>query len=127
MRLLLYILCILMLHGCRNSQRVIKNIIPDQYQKVIAKTSDLPDTPFQVSIKNMAILPENYDQVQFFYTTTLPKQDLIIYYEEQMERLGWQLSAQLQVHDSFFYYTKPAKFCAITFYDHSFSIYLGNR
>lgn len=127
MRFLLFIVCIIMLSGCRNSHKSIKNIITEQYQEVIAKASDLPDAPFQVHLENIAILPDNHDQAQFFYTTSLPRQDLIIYYEQQMERLGWQLSAQLKLHDSFLYYTKPEKFCAITIFEKSFVIYFGNK
>ena len=121
--------CCILLVGCGVQKKLYKdqkNTLFFEQQEIIARYSDLPDAPFQVQLKDIVVAPENYDAMQLFYTTKLSTQDIAVYYEQQMERLGWQLSAQSKLHDLFFYYTKPEKFCSIIIFKDSFTMYVGN-
>lgn len=126
MRLSIVIYCLFLLMGCSLKKKNHQSPILYEHQEIIARCSDLPDTPFQVKLKNIVVAPENYDQMQIFYTTTLCVQDIILYYEQQMERLGWQLLVQSNLQDVFLCYTKPKKFCSILIFDGSFRVYVGS-
>src|SRR3989339_1055221 len=70
------------------------------YEKeLIAKYADLPDAPFQVKLESIAISPDQYDQIQMFYLTMMPAQELVDFYHQQMERCGWELLAESHAQD----------------------------
>lgn len=114
------------LTGCVQQQK-IKPDIYRQHQEVIAKFADLPDAPFQAQLKTIVTSPEYHDQVQVFYTSCMPKIDMMHFYEQQMERLGWQLIAQSDIQDCLLQYSKPEQFCTIVISQDRFSLYFGNK
>jgi hypothetical protein len=117
---------LLLVSGCMQ-QKKIKPELYRQYQEVIAKYSDLPDAPFQAQVKNIVTSAEHHEQIQIFYTTSMPMIDVIAFYEQQMERLGWELIGQSDIHDCVLCYSKPQQFCTIVMYNNSFSIYVGSK
>ncbi|MBP6869523.1 hypothetical protein KBC04_01440 [Candidatus Babeliales bacterium] len=122
------IVCIALLTGCGMKQQLVKKEnIEQQQEEIIARCSDMPDVPFQVQLKNIVVLPEDHNDMQLFYTTTLSQQDFVTFYEQQMERLGWQLSAESKIQDCCLYYTKPQRFCLIVIVGNSFSMYIGTK
>lgn len=127
MRMFVIVSCVIVLGGCGLKKQFHQDAILYEHQEIIARCSDLPDTPFQVQLKKIIVAPENHDQMQIFYTTTLSVQDIIFYYEQQMERLGWQLLAQSKLQDAFLCYGKPEKFCSILIFEGSFRVYVGNK
>ena len=124
---LLYVLpALMMLAGCISQ----KNIKPEKYQEhqeIIAKFADVPDAPFQAKLENIVTSPEHHDQVQMFYSYTLSMLDVIAFYEQQMERLGWELIGQSDIHDCVLCYSKPQQFCSIVIAKDHFSMYVGNK
>ncbi len=91
----------------------------------IAKFSDLPDAPFQATLENVVTSLEYHDQVQMFYSCSMHKVDCIAFYEQQMERLGWNLLGQSDISDAVLLYTKPQRFCTIVIFQNHFALYLG--
>ena len=125
-KLLYAIPVMIVLAGCMAQ----KNIKPEKYQKhqeVIAKFADLPDAPFQAKLENIITSPEHHDQVQMFYSCMMPMIDLIDFYGQQMERLGWQLLGQSDIHDAILLYGKPEQFCTILIHQNQLIIYVGNK
>jgi len=123
----IYLFCLLCTTGCagKKPRRVVTPFV--DYQEIVAKFADLPDAPFQAQLKNIVICPTNHDQVQIFYTTTMASDELVLLYEQQMERLGWQLLSDTTIHDQVLIYTKPNQVCTIIFSGSSLSVYLSSK
>ena len=98
-----------------------------QNQEMIARYSDLPDAPFQVKLQSIVVNPDNQDQVQMFYTTTMPIQELAYFYQQQMERCGWDLLAESHVNNWLLNYVKPACLCSIIISENKLVIYLSDK
>ena len=98
-----------------------------QQQEIIAKFAELPDVPFQVCLKHIAVSDTDHQQLQIFYTFTMPIQELILFYHQQMERLGWELLAESNVKDFLLHYSKPNQLCSILIGDNQFSIYICKK
>ena len=115
-----------LLAGCG----VQKKVKHSQYlanQEMIAKFADLPDAPFQAQLQKIAGSLDNHDQLQVFYTYTMPRHDLIVFYQQQMERLGWELFAESTMRDSLMHFSKPQQFCSILITQDQLSIYVCHR
>ncbi len=48
------------------------------------------------------------------YTTTLSESDLIVFYEQEMERLGWQKMVVLPDFETMLIFSKPDRMCSIS-------------
>ena len=116
----------LMLTGCA-MQKKIKPTHYEHYQEIIAKFADLPDAPFQAELESIAISDQSHEQVQIFYTGNLSICDMKDFYQQQMERLGWELFAQSDIQDCILYYTKPEQLCSILIKERFLSIYYCNK
>lgn len=115
-----------LLAGCGMQQKVKHS----QYlanQEMIAKFADLPDAPFQAQLQKIAGSLDNHDQLQVFYTYTMPQHDLIVFYQQQMERLGWELFAESTTQDWLMHFSKPAQFCSILITQNQLSMYVSTR
>jgi predicted phosphoadenosine phosphosulfate sulfurtransferase len=112
--------------GC-GMQKKIKSTDVLQQQEIIAKFADLPDAPFQVQLQKIAVSSEDHDQLQVFYTVTMPAQELIAFYQQQMERLGWELLAESTTQDWLMHYVKPHQVCSILISQNHLSIYICNK
>lgn len=127
-----YILCcsvlIMIAAGC-GIQKKVKTKSPEllEQQEIIAKFADLPDTPFQVRLQKIAVSPEDHSQLQAFYTVSMPQADLISFYRQQMERLGWELFAESATQDCLMHYVKPHQLCSILISSNRLSMYVCNR
>ena len=119
-------LLLIMLAGCA-VQKKIRPIINLDHQEIIAKFADLPDAPFQAKLESMAVSSQDHEQVQIFYTISMPMVDTISFYQQQMERLGWELVGQSDIQDCLLHYSKPQRFCSILITQHRLSIYLCNK
>ncbi len=118
---------LLIVAGCGMQKKVKfkKNI--QQQEEIIAKFADLPDTPFQAQLQNIAVSQESHDQLQLFYTVAMQQQDLIVFYQQQMERLGWELLAESNLQDYLMHYSKPGQFCSVLISQNRLSIYICNK
>jgi len=123
----IYILFLLLSTGCAVKQFKIAQTRHVDYQEIVAKFSDLPDAPFQAQLKNIVVCPVSNDQVQIFYETIISVDDVVLFYEQQMERLGWQLLSQAQVRDQVLIYTKPSQVCTIIISGNLLSIYVSSK
>jgi len=112
---MLYGICLffLLLTGC-GTKKIIK-VDSFKNQEMIAKYADLPDVPFQVKLQSITVNSEKQDQVQMLYTTTMLEQDLVDFYEQQMERCGWELFAEIHADDWVLHYIKPMQLCSIIY------------
>lgn len=124
--ILSFVLILFIIAGCAGKQK-IKSTEFLQQQEIIAKCADLPDVPFQVQLKKIASSLENCEQLQLFYTISMPQQDLIVFYQQQMERLGWELFAESNAQDYVLHFTKPHQICSILMKDNNLSIYICNK
>lgn len=126
-KILLYFVFILpVIAGCGISKK-LKLVDFLQQQEIIAKFADLPDAPFQTKLQQISKLDESYDQLQVFYTFTMPRHDLISFYQQQMERLGWELFAESNVQDCLMHYSKPQQLCSILITENNLTIYVCNK
>lgn len=125
--LLFCLLIMLVVAGCRKKISVGNTEKIQEYREIIAKFADLPDAPFQASIDRIAILPENHDQLQIFYRVTMPVDEIVLFYQQQMERLGWQLYAQSTIEDVVLHYTKPEQICSLIIRKNQLSIYIMHK
>jgi len=98
-----------------------------QYEEIIAKHSDLPDMPFQTQLHKISIDNDQIDQLQIFYVTSMFMQDSIRFYQQQMERIGWDILSQSQGQDCLLIYTKPDKICSVLLKDTSIAIYYSDK
>jgi len=98
-----------------------------RHQEIIAKLVDLPDAPFQVALQFIAESASDPDQIQLSYTTTMAGADLVVFYQQQMERLGWDLFAELYAQDLVLHYVKPDQICLIVITDQHLSIYICKK
>lgn len=98
-----------------------------EYKEIIAKYVDLPDVPFQARLQAITINPDNQDQVQMIYTTTMPMEELAGFYQQQMERCGWELLAESHAQDWLLHYIKPQQVCSVLISENRLTIYLGNK
>jgi len=120
-----YLFFLLLCAGCG-----IKKTVHHEnfYEKeLIAKYADLPDAPFQVKLESIAISPDQYDQIQMFYSTIMPVQELVDFYQQQMERSGWELLAESHVQDRLLQYVKPAQVCSIVISGNKLTVYLCKK
>ncbi|MDP3788259.1 MAG: hypothetical protein Q8Q60_02965 [Candidatus Chromulinivorax sp.] len=126
--LVYYAVLVMIAAGC-GIQKKVKTKSPEllEQQEIIAKFADLPDAPFQVRLQKIAISPEDRDQLQAFYTVSMPQADLITFYQQQMERLGWELFAESTTRDCLMHYVKPAQLCSILISSNHLSMYVCNR
>ena len=115
---------LLIVAGCAVHKKSHLSISRD-YQEMIAKFSDLPDAPFQAKLETIICSSTDHNQVQIFYTCPMSRFDLLLFYEQQMERLGWQLYAQSEVQDCLLHYNKPDRICSILLTGDKLIIYLG--
>lgn len=127
MQWLCVLMCILLVSGCGIKQQVKRNFVIEHQEELIAKFADLPDAPFQAHVQNIAVDHEKHDQVQIFYTTSMTEQDVIHFYEQQMERLGWELIAQSTTQNYLLHFSKPIQLCSILVQPHHFDIYVCNK
>jgi len=124
----LYLIVLVIFAGCGVKQMKIKKENDNfQHREIIAKFSDLPDAPFQAQLKDIAINQENHDEIQMFYLIKMPLNDIAIFYEQQMERLGWDLLSESKSKDIVFIYTKPNLVSLILISDDHVSIYLNQK
>ncbi len=126
--LVYYSVLLLIAAGC-GMQKKVKVKSPEllEQQEIIAKFADLPDAPFQVRLQKIAISPEDHNQLQAFYTVAMPQSDLIAFYQQQMERLGWELFAESTTQDCLMHYVKPQQLCSVLISGNRLSIYVCNR
>ena len=125
MHYILYLLFLLLCAGCGAKKPVRHEKF--QNQEMIARYADLPDAPFQVKLQSIVAHPEEHDQVQMVYTTTMPVSELAYFYQQQMERCGWDLLNESHVKDWLLNYTKPTQVCSILITENRLTIYLGNK
>lgn len=107
-----------------------KSIKPTEFlqqQEIIAKYADLPDAPFQLQLQKIAVSEKAHEQVQLFYTFAGPVEDLVSFYEQQMERLGWDLFARSDVQDYLLHFNKPDLLCSVLISQDHLSIYMSNK
>lgn len=120
-----YLFFFMLCAGCGIKKPVyIENF---QQKEILAKYSDLPDTPFLVTLQSIETVPDEHDQVQLFYTTMMPSQELADFYRQQMERCGWELLAESHAQDRLLYYTKPTQICSILISENKLTIYLCKK
>ena len=125
MSYIFYLLFLLLCAGCGTKKAVrYENF---QNQEMIARYSDLPDAPFQLKLQSIVVNPEDHDQVQMFYTTAMPISELAYFYQQQMERCGWDLLDESHVQDWFLNYVKPTQVCSIVITENKLTMYLGNK
>lgn len=125
MSYIFYILFLFLCSGCG----IKKQIQHDNFheKELIAKYADLPDAPFQVKLESIAISPDQHDQIQMFYSTMMPAQELVDFYQQQMERSGWELLAESYAQDRLLQYVKPAQVCSILISSNKLTVYLSKR
>ncbi len=121
-----FALMLFVVAGC-GVQKKIKSKDFFQHQEIIAKFADLPDAPFQAQLQNIASSLEAHDQLQLFYTIAMPAQDVIAFYQQQMERLGWELLGESTTQDWLMHYSKPGQLCSILIAQDRLSIYICNK
>ncbi len=123
-----FALLVIITAGC-GVQKKAKIKSPEilQQQEIIAKFADLPDTPFQVRLQKIAVSPEDHNQLQAFYTVSMPQSDLITFYQQQMERLGWELFAESTTQDCLMHFVKPAQLCSVLITQNRLSLYVCNK
>ncbi len=127
-RMLYVCICLLMLlQGCAGHKKIKPVAVVLHEQEVIAKCVDLPDAPFQAHLEKIAMVPEQFNQLQLFYTTSMPMADVILLYQQQMERLGWNCIGQSYVDDCLLCYSKPTQLCSVLIRPHSFVVYLCEK
>jgi len=119
--------CLFIIAGCGIKKQAKLQDLFNQ-QEILAKFSDLPDAPFQLTLQKLVVSPENHDQLQIFYSTNVMlHQDLIAFYQQQMERLGWELLGQSDLQDNLMHYSKPAQLCSILIAENRVSIYICHK
>lgn len=121
-----FVLLIPFIAGC-GMQKKLQHPKNLHEQEIIAKFSDLPDAPFQTQLQNIAVSENAHEQVQLFYTFAMPVQDLIVFYQQQMERLGWELLAESDAQNYLIHYSKPSQLCSILIAGNSLSIYICKK
>ncbi len=127
-KLLVFIGMFCVVAGCASRKKVaIKSPEVLHQQEMIAKFADIPDAPFQAQLQKIAVSSDVHDQVQLFYTFSMPQEDIITFYQQQMERLGWELLAESTVHDYVMYYSKPAQLCSIILSQNYLKVYVCNK
>jgi hypothetical protein len=57
----------------------------------------------------------------------MPVQDLIDFYQQQMERLGWELVAESNIKNCLMHFVKPTQFCSVLIAENNLSMYVGNK
>lgn len=119
-----FILLLLTATGC-GMQKKMKNSDFLQHEEVIAKFTDLPDTPFQVQLQQVAVSQKAREELQLFYTFSMSVQDLIAFYHQQMERLGWELIVESNIQNCLMHFVKPTQFCSVLITENDLSIYVG--
>lgn len=121
----IFYLSLLLCAGCAIQKPIHQNNF--QNKEIIAKYADLPDVPFQAKLHSIAMNPDDQDQVQMLYTTTIPVEELAGFYQQQMERCGWELFAESHAQDWLLHYIKPQQICSILIAENKLTIYLGNK
>lgn len=119
-------LILFLVAGCGARKKIISKDF-FQHEEIIAKFADLPDAPFQAQLKNVAVSEQAHDELQLFYTIAMPVDDVVAFYQQQMERLGWQLLAESTTKDYLMHYSKPEQICSILISGNSLSIYVCNK
>ena len=121
----IFYLCLLVCAGCALKVPVRQDTF--QNKEIIAKYADLPDVPFQAKLQSIAINPDDHHQIQMLYSTMMSVQELADFYQQQMERCGWELLAESHAQDWLLHYVKPQQVCSILISDNKLTIYLGNK
>ena len=121
-------LMLIIIAGCSHKKNLQDRFQRSLQQKeMIAKCTDLPDAPFQAQLESIAVAPDHHDQIQIFYKMSMPVQDVMDFYIQQMERLGWDLIAQSIAQDCILHFSKPYQLCSFIIEDKNLSIYLCNK
>ncbi len=123
-----WLLVCLVLAGCLKQQPKLKKIDERALfaREMIAKFSDIPDAPLQVTLESLQVSQDQH-QMQAVYTMMMTAQDVVNFYEQQMEWLGWEEIAQSTLQDIVVHYRKPGKMCSIVVTGSKLSIYLCTR
>lgn len=78
-------------------------------QESIARLSSIPDVPLGVQVKNIIKLENDPDSLQVFcYYGSMKAKDLKIFYNEEMERIGWRLIAEYDGAEILLNFEKPS-------------------
>ncbi len=125
-QIIVWLSFLMLVAGCSWQKKQQKQKSMPQYQEIIAKYADLPDAPFQAQLEHVVQSEQSHDQIQIFYICSMPKADIVTFYEQQMERLGWQLQGQSDIDHCLLLYRKPLQFCSVLIADRSIAMYIGN-
>ena len=120
------VLVVPIIAGCGMQQK-LKHPEYLQQQEIIAKYADLPDAPFQAQLKKIATSQQAHEEVQLFYTFTMSVDDLLAFYQQQMERLGWELLAESKAQNYLLHYVKPSQVCSVLIAENQLSLYICNK
>ncbi len=123
--MMIYLMCLFFI-SCTHRTKIQYKVQQD-YQEIVAKFADMPDSPFQAKLDNLIISDQCHDQVQIFYSCLMPKLDMIHFYQQQMERLGWELLGQSDIHDCLLCYSKPELLCCIIIRKDSIVLYRSKK
>ena len=121
----IFYLCLLILSGC--SVRKKQNYDLLRSKELIAKFAEIPDAPLHTSLQQVATDDQSPDQIQMFYTTSMKTEDLVLFYQQNMERLGWMVISESYVQDWLLQYGKPDQICSILIKNNKLVIFVSKR
>lgn len=94
---------------------------------LLAKYSDIPDAPFHTVLQTVIAEENRPGQVQITYTTTMSQSQVIDFYEQEMERLGWNFIGKSLAKDVLLQYSKPDVFCSILLQQKKITVFVVQR
>lgn len=53
-------------------------------------------------------------ELSLAYESTMSSDDLVLFYTQEMERLGWKKAASIHTVETLLYFEKPDRFCVIS-------------
>ncbi len=112
-QILVSIIMVVTFGSCQKKATTKKIDIDDTYrlQESIARLSDIPDAPMQVTIQKIVPSLVDSDGIQIFCNSGLLHwDDIKNYYEQEMERIGWIMQYEYQADgiESLMIFIKPS-------------------
>lgn len=95
----------------KTESEIIKDI------SIREQEAKLADVPFPLNIQPLSafnILPEEPNHSLLGYTTATDVSELVMFYQQEMERLGWQENMHVKGSETQLLFQKPDRVCSVS-------------
>lgn len=105
---------ILFFAGCTKQRKVVNTAQLWDQMHIEARLYDVPVLINAALMQNISTTAQTSGSTIISYESTIPLNDAILFYQEQMERLGWKQTATFCGAESLLNFEKPRKYCSIS-------------